>query len=77
MDGMVLGFFLLAAFLGGLVSGLAGFAMGLVVFAIWLHILTPLQIAKLPVPVWWTPRTALTSRRAEGPNRHFLLKIKN
>jgi uncharacterized protein len=47
MDGTVLGFFLLATFLGGLTSGLAGFAMGLVVSGIWLHIITPVQTATL------------------------------
>ena len=49
MDGMVLGLFLLATFLGGVTSGLAGFAMGLVVSGIWLHILTPIQTAILIV----------------------------
>ena len=47
MDGMVLMIFLLASFLGGLTSGLAGFAMGLVVSGVWLHILTPVQTASL------------------------------
>src|SRR5712672_4537941 len=49
MDGIALGFFLLAAFLGGLASGIAGFAMGLVVSGIWLHIITPVQTATLIV----------------------------
>ncbi|HYS87799.1 MAG TPA: sulfite exporter TauE/SafE family protein [Bradyrhizobium sp.] len=49
MDGTVLGFFLLATFIGGLTSGLAGFAMGLVVSGIWLHIITPIQTATLIV----------------------------
>ncbi len=49
MDGMVLGLYLLATFLGGLTSGLAGFAMGLVVSGIYLHILTPIQTAILIV----------------------------
>ena len=49
MDGMVLTVFLLASFLGGLTSGLAGFAMGLVVSGIYLHILTPIQTATLIV----------------------------
>lgn len=49
MDGMVLGLFLLAAFLGGLTNGLTGFALGLVVSGIWLHIITPLQTAVLIV----------------------------
>ncbi|MGB8041861.1 MAG: sulfite exporter TauE/SafE family protein [Pseudolabrys sp.] len=49
MDGIVLTVFLLASFLGGLTSGLAGFAMGLVVSGIYLHILTPIQTATLIV----------------------------
>lgn len=49
MDGMVLGLFLLAAFVGGFASGLAGFAMGFVVSGIWLHILTPIQTTTLIV----------------------------
>ena len=39
--------FLLATFLGGLTSGIAGFAMGLVITGICLHILTPMQTASL------------------------------
>jgi uncharacterized protein len=49
MDGMVLGLFLLAAFVGGFASGLAGFAMGFVVSGIWLYILTPIQTTTLIV----------------------------
>src|SRR5882762_2820479 len=49
LDGTALGFFLLAAFVGGFASGLAGFAMGFVVSGIWLHILTPLQTTTLVV----------------------------
>jgi uncharacterized membrane protein YfcA len=49
MDGVSIGLFLLAAFLGGFASGLAGFAMGFVVSGIWLHILTPLQTTTLIV----------------------------
>jgi uncharacterized membrane protein YfcA len=47
MDGFVLGLFLIAAFIGGLASGLAGFAMGFIVAGIWLHIITPLQTTAL------------------------------
>jgi uncharacterized membrane protein YfcA len=47
MDGTVLGLFLFATFLGGFTSGLTGFAAGLVVSGVWLHILTPLQTAVL------------------------------
>jgi hypothetical protein len=49
MDGTVLAVFLVGTFLGGLTSGLAGFAMGLVVSGIWLHVITPLQTATLIV----------------------------
>ncbi|MSP45519.1 MAG: hypothetical protein EXQ83_06525 [Xanthobacteraceae bacterium] len=49
MDGIVLGLFLLAAFVGGLASGLAGFAMGFIVSAIWLHLITPIQTTTLIV----------------------------
>ena len=47
MDGLVLVLFVLAAFAGGFVSGFSGFAMGLVVSGVWLHIITPLQTAAL------------------------------
>jgi uncharacterized membrane protein YfcA len=47
MDDIVLGLFLLAAFLGGFASGLAGFAMGFVVSGIWLHLITPIQTTAL------------------------------
>jgi uncharacterized membrane protein YfcA len=47
MDGTVIAFFLIAAFLGGFTSGLTGFAAGLVVSGVWLHIITPLQTAVL------------------------------
>jgi len=49
MDNMTLALFLLAAFLGGLTSGVSGFAMGLVVSGVWLHIVTPGQNALLIV----------------------------
>ncbi|MFN3655994.1 MAG: sulfite exporter TauE/SafE family protein [Pseudolabrys sp.] len=44
---MNIGLFLVATFLGGFTSGLTGFAAGLVVSGIWLHIITPLQTAVL------------------------------
>jgi len=47
MDGLVLVLFVLAAFAGGFVSGFSGFAMGLVVSGVWLHIITPVQTAAL------------------------------
>lgn len=49
MDGTVVAVFLFGTFLGGLTSGLAGFAMGLVVSGIWLHVIAPLQTATLIV----------------------------
>jgi uncharacterized membrane protein YfcA len=49
MDGAVLGLFLLTTFFGGIVTGLAGFAMGLVVSGVWLQILTPIETASLIV----------------------------
>ena len=42
-----LAIFLMAAFVGALVSGIAGFAFGLVASAIWLHVITPAQSAVL------------------------------
>ena len=47
MDGLVLALLVLAAFAGGFVSGFSGFAMGLVVSGVWLHIITPIQTAAL------------------------------
>ena len=47
MDGLFLALFLFATFIGGLTTGVAGFAMGLVVSGVWLHILTPIQTAVL------------------------------
>lgn len=49
MDSLTLVLFLAAAFFGGLVSGLSGFAMGLVVSGVWLHIITAEQNALLIV----------------------------
>jgi len=49
MDGIVFTLFLIAAFVGGFASGLAGFAMGFIVSGIWLHILTPVQTTALIV----------------------------
>lgn len=47
MDGWILALFVPAAFAGGFVSGFSGFAMGLVVSGVWLHIITPTQTAAL------------------------------
>src|SRR3978361_1504953 len=49
MDGISLCLFLAAAFMGGVASGLAGFAMGFVVSGVWLHLLTPIQPTSLVV----------------------------
>ena len=71
LNGVGLGLFLLAAFLGGLTTGVAGFAMGLVVSGVWLHIITPMQTAFLIVACSllpqafsiWKLRDALSWRR--------------
>ena len=47
MDGLFLVPFAVAAFAGGFVSGFSGFAMGLIVSGVWLHIITPIQTATL------------------------------
>ena len=47
MDGPILVLFVFAAFAGGFVSGFSGFAMGLVVSGVWLHVITPVQTAAL------------------------------
>src|SRR5262249_5066773 len=47
MDPLILTLYLVATFIGGVTTGLAGFAMGLVVSGVWLQILTPLQTATL------------------------------
>jgi hypothetical protein len=47
MDGLAFAVFALAALAGGFVSGFSGFAMGLVVSGVWLHIITPMQTATL------------------------------
>lgn len=47
MDGFNLTLFLTATFFGGLTSGLTGFAAGLVVSGVWLHIISPIQTAVL------------------------------
>jgi uncharacterized protein len=47
MDGIALGLYAAATFFGGFTSGLTGFAAGLVVSGVWLHVITPLQTAVL------------------------------
>src|SRR5947207_13637468 len=42
-----LALYLVATFAAAFVTGMAGFAFGLVAAAVWLHILTPLQTATL------------------------------
>jgi uncharacterized protein len=49
MDAWSLIAFLAATFVGALTSGLSGFAMGLIVSGVWLHIITPTQTAVLIV----------------------------
>lgn len=63
-----LALFLVATFIAALVTGLAGFAFGLIASAVWLHILTPLQTATLIIAFGlvvqgysvWTLRKALS-----------------
>ena len=72
MEATTLALYLGATFLGGLVSGLAGFALGLVVSGVWLHILTPLETATLMCGYGlfsqgygiWKLRRALSWRKA-------------
>lgn len=47
MVGSSLALYLLATFLGGVTNGVAGFALGLVVSGVWLHIISPAQTAIL------------------------------
>ena len=49
MDGSLfnIALFLVATFAGALIAGVTGFAFGLIVAALWLHILTPIQTATL------------------------------
>ena len=71
MDVNVLGLFLLASFIGGVTTGLAGFALALVVSGIWLHIISPTQTVALIVAynlvtqsyAIWKLRHALDWRR--------------
>lgn len=71
MDSTILGLFLSATFLGAVVSGLAGFGMGVVLLGAWAHILTPIQTATLIVGYGlltqsygiWKLRRALSWRR--------------
>lgn len=71
MDSAVLALFLLATFLGAVVSAVAGFAMGVVLLGLWAHILAPAQSAALIVGYGlltqgygiWKLRHALAWRR--------------
>jgi len=47
MGGIALALYLLTAFFGGVTSGVAGFALGLVVSGVWLHIMSPAHVAFL------------------------------
>ena len=72
MDHTTLALFLFATFIGGLTSGLTGFAMGVVVSSIWLHIISPAQTTTLIVGYGlltqgyavWKLRHALNWRKA-------------
>jgi len=47
MDTTAVALFLLSTFVGGVTTGLAGFAFGLVVTGVWLHVMTPVESATL------------------------------
>jgi uncharacterized membrane protein YfcA len=72
VDPTILGLYLLATLVGGMVSGLAGFALGLVVSGIWLHLIPPLETAILMCGYGlfsqgygiWKLRRALSWRKA-------------
>lgn len=57
MDGFVFALFAFAALVGGFVSGFSGFAMGLVVSGIWLHIITPMHMGR---PLCASSKTGFT-----------------
>jgi uncharacterized membrane protein YfcA len=71
LDATALALFLVSAFIGGVTTGLAGFAMGLVVSGVWLHVLTPVQTTALIVGYGlfvqahgvWTFRRSVILRR--------------
>jgi uncharacterized protein len=73
MDGTIINvaIYLTATFAAALVTGVAGFAFGLVAAAVWLHILTPIQTATLIIAFGlvvqgisvWKLRHALRWRR--------------
>jgi uncharacterized protein len=47
MDGTLIALFVIATFFGSMTTGLTGFAAGLVVSGVWLHIMSPVQSAVL------------------------------
>lgn len=47
MGGVEFGLYLASTFCGGIVTGIAGFAFGLIVTGLWLHLLTPVETAGL------------------------------
>jgi uncharacterized membrane protein YfcA len=71
MDVTALILFLLASFIGGATTGLAGFALALVVSGVWLHIMSPIQTVTLIIGynlvtqsyAIWVLRHALNWRR--------------
>lgn len=68
---ITLGIFLVGTFAAALVTGVAGFAFGLVAVAIWLHALTPIQATTLTAAyalmvqgyAVWKLRSTLSTRR--------------
>ena len=68
MDGSVLALFLISAFFGGLTTGLAGFAAGLVYSGVWLHILTPTQTVVLIASYGIVNQPPVANAGADQPN---------
>ncbi len=75
LDTTAMVLFLSSAFVGGLVTGLAGFAMGLVVSGIWLHILTPLQTTTLIVAFGLTLQSFSIWQMRKALNRRHVMPV--
>ena len=75
LDATALALFLGSAFVGGLVTGLAGFAMGLVVSGVWLHILTPLQTTTLVVAFGLTLQSYSIWKMRKALNRQHVMPV--
>src|SRR5262249_31307218 len=68
MNGTALALFLIVSFVGGVTSGVAGFALGLVVSGVWLHIITPVQTATLIVFYALAPQSIAIGKLRDALN---------